>query len=144
MPRKVSYVPTAPDRGSVATLPVDQIPADVIAEVEEIYTALKANPNGRMRAEFDSKAELNQYMTQVSSYCLQRTINGVAAPLRFRKSPTKGLPETVMDYRISDPAPTKEDAPATVPTAPEVTSQPFTTETVVKTPTGSAAKGAKK
>jgi len=124
MARKVSYVPTAPDRGSVATIPAAEIPADVIQEVEEVYAALKANPNGRMRAEFDSKEELHQYMTQVTSYCRQRTVDGVAAPLRFRKSPTKNLPETTMDYRIGDPLADKNaidtptDGPATTPAAP--------------------------
>lgn len=105
MARKVSYVPTAPDRGSVATIPANEIPDDVKVEVEEVYLALKANPNGRMRAEFDTKAEMLQYQTQVASYCRQRTVDGVDAPLRFRKSPTKNLPETTMDYRIGDPLP---------------------------------------
>lgn len=122
MSRKVSYVPTTPDSGSVATIPLAEIPADVIAEVEEIYAALKANPNGRMRAEFDTKAELTAYMTQVSSYCRQRTIDGAAAPLRFRKSPTKGLPETTMDYKVGDIPPAKESAPAdAAPEAPATT-----------------------
>lgn len=112
MAHKVSYIPTAADNGSGPLLPLSAIPADVIAEVEEVYTALKANPNGRMRAEFDTKAELGAYMTQVSSYCRQRTIDGIDAPLRFRKSPTKNLPETTMDYRISDPLPEKEETPA--------------------------------
>jgi hypothetical protein len=123
MARKISYVPTAPDRGSVATIPLNAIPADVIEEVEEVYAALKANPNGRMRAEFDTKAELSTYMTQVVSYCLQRTVNDAPAPLYFRKSPTKGLPETSMDYRISDPKPPKDEtataAPETPAAAPE-------------------------
>jgi hypothetical protein len=120
MPRKISYVPTAPDRGSVATIPAAEIPVDVIAEVEEVYAALKANPNGRMRAEFDTKAELNTYMTQVMSYCRQRQVNGELAPLRFRKSPTKNLPETTMDYRIGDPLPDKDaiDTPTDGPAAP--------------------------
>lgn len=105
MARKVSYVPTAPDRGSVATIPVAEIPDEIKAEVEEVYAALKANPNGRMRAAFDTKQEMLEYQTQVTSYCRQRTVDGAAAPLRFRKSPTKNLPETTMDYRISDPLP---------------------------------------
>lgn len=133
MARKVSYIPTAADRGSVAVIPANEIPKDVIAEVEEIYLALKANPNGRMRAEFDTKAELTAYMTQVVSYCQQRQVNGVPAPLRFRKSPTKNLPETVMDYRIGDPLPEKPEPgengsaatpPATEPTAPASPAKP--------------------
>ncbi len=127
MARKVSYIPTAADKGSVAIIPASEIPQEVIAEVEEIYAALKANPNGRMRAEFDTKAELTTYMTQLVSYCNQRQVNGVPSPLRFRKSPTKGLAETVMDYRISDPLPEKPEPgengaaatpPATEPAAP--------------------------
>jgi hypothetical protein len=121
MARKVSYVPTAGDNGSVATIPAAEIPADVIAEVEEIYAALKANPNGRMRAEFDSKEELNQYMTQVVSYCRQRTVEGAPAPLRFRKSPTKGLPETTMDYRIGDLPAVKPETTSATPAAPAAT-----------------------
>lgn len=120
MPRKISYVPTVPDRGSVATLPLNAIPQDVIDEVEEVYKALKDNPNGRMRAEFDTKGELSTYMTQVSSYCSQRTVNGTPAPLRFRKSPTKNLPETTMDYRIGDPLPPKEETVAPAVATPAV------------------------
>jgi hypothetical protein len=116
MARQISYVPTAPDRGSVAVLPVDAIPADVIAEVEEVYAALKANPNGRMRATFDSKEELHQYMTQVVSYCAQRAVEGIATPLRFRKSPTKNLPDNIMDYRIGDPIAAKDEAQTTAET----------------------------
>lgn len=55
MPRQLAYVPTSSD-GTTATISVDEIPADVIAEVEEVYAALKANPNGRMKATFDTKA----------------------------------------------------------------------------------------
>ena len=122
----LTYIPTAPDRGSVAVIPAAEIPADLIAQVEEVYVALKANPNGRMRAEFATKGELDQYMTLVVSYCRQRTVNGVAAPLRFRKSPTKNLPDNVMDYRVGDPLPDKDaidtptDGPATTP-APAAT-----------------------
>lgn len=127
MPRSIAFVPTSAD-GSAATLDIDEIPADVKAEVEEVYAALKANPNGRMKATFDTKAELDTYRTQVISYCVQRTVDGVAAPLRFRKSPTKNLPETVMEFRIGD-IPAEKPAPAA-----ETPAEAPATETPAKAP----------
>jgi len=121
MARKIAFIPTSSDGGS-ATLNLDEIPADVIEEIEEVYKALKGN-DGRMRAEFDSEAELATYRTQVLSYCAQRTIDGKPAPLRFRKSPTKNLPATTMDYRITDPPADKPaaDAAATPAETPAAT-----------------------
>lgn len=120
MARNVKFVPTASASNTTAVLTLEDIPQDVRDEVEEIYNALKTNPNGRMRAEFDTKEELAAYTTQVTSYCQVRP-GGV---IRFRKSPTKGLPETAMDFRITDvtekpetPAETAE-TPAEKPATP--------------------------
>jgi hypothetical protein len=51
-----------------------------------------------MRATFGDKAELNLYLAQATAYCSQRE----AGPIRFRRSPTRNLPDNVMDYRITD------------------------------------------
>lgn len=97
MARTLTFVPTATPN-SVASLALEDIPEDVRKEVEEIYATLKTNPNGRIRARFDDKAELNTFVTQVTSYCNLRP----AGPIRFRKSPTKGLPDNEMDFRITE------------------------------------------
>lgn len=102
MARSLAFVPTATP-GVSALVALDDIPQDVKDEVEEVYRNLKANPNGRIRAEFDDASELRMYVTHVTSYCEQRQVNGEAAPLRFRKSPTKNLPANKMDFRITDP-----------------------------------------
>lgn len=97
MARKLAFVPTTAP-GVTALVALDDIPQDVKDEVEEVYANLKANPNGRIRAEFDTPAELRVYVTQVTSYCELRP----AGAIRFRKSPTKNLPQNVMDFRITD------------------------------------------
>lgn len=97
MARKTAFVPNA-TTGVISQVALADIPQDVRDEVEEIYAALKANPNGRMRSEFDTVEELRQYVTQVVSYCEQRP----AGAIRFRKSPTKKLPDTVVEFRITD------------------------------------------
>lgn len=96
MARKIEFVPTATPTKFVASL--DSVPQDVRDEVEQIYAGMKANPRGRMRAEFDSKEEREQYMGQVKTYCELRP----AGAIRLRRSPTKGLPETVAEFRITD------------------------------------------
>lgn len=77
---------------------VDEIPEDVRKDVEAVYAALKTNPNGRMRVEFKDKTEALQWIAVATTYCNIRT----GGPIRFRKSPTKGLPENVVDFRITD------------------------------------------
>lgn len=111
MARTVKFVPHA-SPSAIPTLALDAIPQDVRDEVEEIYAALKANPNGRMRAEFSTKDEALAYQTQATAYCALRTVavknedtgkvEIVAAPIRFRKSPTKGLADNVLEFRITD------------------------------------------
>lgn len=104
MARTLLYVPNATGSSPAVTLTVDDIPAEIRQEVEDIYAQLKANPNGRIRAEFEDLAELRQYTRHVTAYCSLRP----AGALRFRKSPARGLPENVMDFRIADPLPERE------------------------------------
>lgn len=85
------------------SISLDMIPEEIRQEVEDVYEALKAQP-GRMQAKFKSAGEANAYIAQVQAYCAQRP----AGPLRFRKSPTKGLPEGSFEFRITDPQ-TKEE-----------------------------------
>lgn len=102
MARKTSYVPNkAPTKFDID---LDQIPEDVKAEMEDAYRNLKENPGGRFRAEFDKPEEIAVFVGQATAYCEQRTVNGVAAPIRFRKSPTKkgSLTPTQLDYRVTD------------------------------------------
>jgi hypothetical protein len=93
---KLTFIPTAVGK-STLTLSLDDIPQDVKNDVEEVYKTLKTN-TGRMRVEFPSVGELNAYVTQVTSYCAQRP----AGRIRFRKSPSRGLPATAMEFRITD------------------------------------------
>jgi hypothetical protein len=115
MPRKgdVQFIPTSTP-GSAPTLPLNAIPQEVKDEVEEIYEALKTNP-GRMRVEFDTANELAAYALQISSYCAQRP----AGAIRYRKSPTKGLPPTVLDFRITDLKTENEEITETIREATE-------------------------
>lgn len=96
MARKLSFVvKPAPSKFEME---LDAIPQDIRDDVEEAYKACSENPNGRIRAEFDDKAELTRYESLVKAYCNVRP----AGQIRFRKSPTKGLAENVMDFRITD------------------------------------------
>jgi len=72
------------------------IPEDVKADVEEAYATLRQN-DGRIRVQFDTKDEALLFCRQAASYASQRE----AGVLKFRKSPTKGLPDTVVDFRVT-------------------------------------------
>lgn len=100
MARNIVYVPNAAP--STFLTPVAEIPEDVKKDVEDSYAALKTNPNGRLRIEFANKAEVNLFISQANAYCTQRMVDGKAAPIRFRKSPTRGLADNVMDYTVKD------------------------------------------
>lgn len=79
-------------------LPLEAVPDEVRVQVEEVYEALRTAPiDGRMRATFDTEAEANEWSRQAASYCAQRP-EGV---LKYRRSPTRDLPKTVIDFRIS-------------------------------------------
>ena len=92
-----TFIPTQSTANS-SSVTVDEIPEDVRKDVEAVYAALKTNPNGRMRVTFANKTEALQWIAVASTYCKIRT----AGPIRFRRSPTKGLAENVVDFRISD------------------------------------------
>jgi hypothetical protein len=94
----LTFIPNAVSKSSGGVkLELEDIPQDVRTEVEESYETLKTNP-GRLRATFDTLAEMNTYIAQVTAYCALRP----AGELRFRKSPTRGLPATTMDFRITE------------------------------------------
>jgi len=122
MGRKIAFVPTAAP-GVPALVNIDDIPQNVKDEVEEIYAALKANPNGRMRAEFDNTAELRVYVAQVTSYCEQRP----AGAIRFRKSPIKKLPDHIMEFRITDLKTPNEEITEDIRTATAAVNAPAPT-----------------
>ncbi len=84
--------------GPQDSIPLDSIPQEVKDEVEQVYENLKTHPGGRIRATFDNRAELLQYVAQATSYCNQRP----GGAIRFRRSPTKNLTDNIMDFRISD------------------------------------------
>jgi len=92
-----TFIPTQSAAGS-SNVTVDEIPEDVRKDVEAVYAALKTNPNGRMRVSFKSKAEALQWIAVASAYCKIRTEGAI----RFRRSPTRDLPENVIDFRITD------------------------------------------
>ena len=109
------FIANTASKGSTGvTLELEDIPQNVREEVEQAYEALKTNP-GRFRAEFASLAELTTYVSQVTAYCALRP----AGAIRFRKSPTRGLPPTTMDFRITELATPNEQATEEVRTAVE-------------------------
>lgn len=93
----LKFIPAASNKAERVSIELKDIPQEVRDEVEETYTLMKTHP-GRMHAEFDSLAELNAYVAQVRAYCDQRP----DGPIRFRKSPSRGLPPTQMDFRIME------------------------------------------
>lgn len=90
-----------PQTGAASTVQLKDIPEDVKTNVEETYELLKTSP-GRVHAEFPSLGELNAYVALVKAYCALREVDGKPAPIRYRKSTTKGLPPTQLDFRITD------------------------------------------
>lgn len=102
----LTFVATTTGKSGFIPTPLDQIPDDVAKDAEEVYEALKGQPNGRIRVRFDTKKEADDYAQLLRSYCEQRP----DGEIRFRRSPTRGLPDGVMDFRIVDKA--TEDAEA--------------------------------
>lgn len=96
MARKLTFIPNL---AGGTLIPMEDIPEDVQQETEEAYEAIRSK-DGRIRVEFDTKEEADLYCRQVASYCAQRA-NG---KLRFRRSPTRNLPETTVDFRITSDA----------------------------------------
>lgn len=96
MARKLSFVVAAAP--SKFTMELDAIPQDIRDDVEQAYAAIKENPSLRVRAEFDTVEEVKKFEQLVKAYCELRP----AGKIRYRKSPTKGLAENVIDFRITD------------------------------------------
>lgn len=103
MPRKSSDA--IPDTTGNVLTPLDSIPDDVKAYVEEVYAKQQKTP-GRERAVYDTADELKAEFKLMADYVAQRP----AGILRIRKSPTrtKDLPkdlqpieDRVMDFRIN-------------------------------------------
>lgn len=100
MPRKTST--PIPDTSGPQRTPLDEIPADLIAYVEEVYERQRKTP-GRERAEYDTEAELKAEYKLMADYVAQRP-QGI---LSIRKSPTREyspgvkMPDNVMDFRIN-------------------------------------------
>lgn len=94
----LTFIPQATSKSSgPRILSLDEIPDEVKKDAEEVYEALKTN-TGRMSASFGSVVELNTYVAQMKAYCDQRP-NGA---IKFRRSPTRNLPATTMEFRITD------------------------------------------
>lgn len=98
MARKMTFVPNV---GGVALIPLEDIPVDVVADVEEAYASLRGH-DGRIRVEFDTKEEKSIFGQQATSYCKQR----LEGKLTFRWSPSRNLAENVGDFTV------KADLPA--------------------------------
>lgn len=103
----LKFIPATTASGSTL-LNLADIPQDVKDQTEEVYEALKTNA-GRMLVTFETEAELNLYIRQVTSYCAQRMVDGKPAPIHFRKSPTRNQPKNEAHFRITD-VPTKNEA----------------------------------
>lgn len=102
MPRtsNPTFVPTTSPVS--ASMPLDQIPQEIKDEIEEMYAALK-KAEGRFSIGFDTKQEVSEYEKQVKAYCSGRVDTlGKPAPIRYRRSPAKSLPETTIQFRITD------------------------------------------
>lgn len=123
MPRKgdITFVPAVTSAGT-SLFPFDMIPDEIKAEVEEVYATLKNHP-GRMLVTFDKEEEVKEYADMVASYCAQRP-EDLGGPIRFRRSPVKGQPKTVLNFRVTDlkaeedETETPADAPENTDTAP--------------------------
>jgi hypothetical protein len=94
----LQFIPNAVSKGTTGLqLSLDDIPQEVKENAEEVYKTLKTNP-GRIRVKFGSLVEMNQYVSQITTYCALRPEGAI----RFRKSPSRGLEPTEMDFRITD------------------------------------------
>ena len=64
--------------------------------VEKVYEFQRNNPS-RERAEYDTADELKAEFKLMADYVAQRP----KGALRIRKSPTRGMPDNIMDFRIT-------------------------------------------
>lgn len=83
--------------GADTEMALEDIPDEVRNDVEETYALLKRQP-GRVSVSFPSEGELNKYVNLVKAYCKVRP----GGEVRFRKSPTRNLAKTTMEFRITD------------------------------------------
>ena len=125
---KLTFIPNAKAQGGTNGLVLEDIPEEVRNDVEEVYAALKTNP-GRMRVAFDTVAELNTYITQINAYCALRP----AGEIRFRKSPSRGLSASAMDFRITDVATANEQTTAGIREATEKVAEAAATPAKIAT-----------
>lgn len=98
MPRKTSTA--IPDVTGPQVTALEDIPDDIKAYVEDVYERQRKNP-GRERAEYDTVDELKREFKLMADYAAQRQVNGKAAALKIRRSPTRDLADTVMDFRVT-------------------------------------------
>jgi hypothetical protein len=94
MPRQKSE--TIIDTTGPQLTPLNDIPKDVIEYVESTYEKQRKSPS-RERATYDTEEELKKEFKLMADYVAQRP-KGI---LRIRKSPTRGMPDNVMDFRIT-------------------------------------------
>jgi hypothetical protein len=90
---KMEFIPATVATGII---PMDQIPQDVKDDFEGAWKEMQKS-EGRMRVSFDTKAEALKWTREMASYAANRP----GGALRFRRSPTKGLPDEVVDFRIT-------------------------------------------
>jgi hypothetical protein len=111
MPRKTtSFIP---DTSGTNVTPLDQIPADLIQYVEEVYDRQRKTP-GRERTEYDTKAEMLAEWKLIGDYVSQRKgKDGKPAILAVRRSPVRDKAENVMEWRITADLPKNGQAKAT-------------------------------
>jgi len=103
MARKLAFIQST-TAGNVIAL--DEIPQDVKDEIDATYASI-AKSDGRIRAEFDDEAEALLYCKQAASYCAQHR------PVwKFRRSPTRNLPPTTVDFRVTADVAENGQAPA--------------------------------
>lgn len=97
MARKV--IQTLVDSTGTQRTALEDIPNDVIEFVETTYAKQRKNP-GRERVEYDTLDELKKDYKLMVDYCAQRPA-AKGGILSIRRSPTRDLPDNVMDVRIT-------------------------------------------
>lgn len=95
------FIAHATSNSTPVSLTLDDIPDEVKKDAEEAYSVLQ-KANGRLRATFPTVADLNTYVKQMKAYCALRVVDGKPAPIDMRRSPTKNLKPTEMDFRVTD------------------------------------------
>lgn len=90
---------------------LDDISDEFISEFEEVYTALKGQPDLEVRVECDNESEAKTWAANAKSYGEQRMDeNGDHDPLIVRKLPKRGLPKTISYFSIQPLTPTDDES----------------------------------